>query len=460
MTKVFALFALFVLPFSVFSQQVLTIDRAIAESMNYVSEKLSAGAKVAVIKVEAPNSDLIDYINVECENYIANNTNLTLVGRRGLGVILRQRNIEDLNSADEDEILQVARLLGAEYAVFVEFSKRGEQYRFFVQAFDAETADIKGIQAFRVGLDEILADFTGEVFVSPAQQREAPQQDLAAVKEMLAQIDARLGSQPATTPEVVIIERSSDSQELANVKRELEELRTAMSAAVAAQQAQQQKPKGKRSRFFMAHRYMMTTPVDKSMNNNVNIMTGYEMEFGGLKRDKLIFTGTALIVMGEGYNTNSYHYDYEYGYRYYNNDLNMGWGGGFFLAPRIVNAGEVFKFVPGLNIGYWYYLQEKSYPVERWDSWSSTNRYDSESRWNEEMLWGGPDFRMMIGYRRAYLDLSYKMQMGVCWAGDPYYYFNSSYMSSPQVYYDYIPRFRMKHLWGIGFSFAIGKGNW
>ena len=420
---------------SSFSRETFNLDRAISESMIYISEKLPDGAKVAVLKVQSPNNDLSDYIRVECENYISTNTHLTLADKRGLALILRRKNIENFNDSDEDEILQAARLLGAGYAIFIEFSKRGENYRFFVQAFNAENSDIAGMQSLRVHLDEILADFTGEKYIPPTQQRDVPTQDLTAVKEMLAAIDARLETVPAGTPQVVVIDRARD-EEMEMMRREMELLRAAISTAPQQQAVQDTRP---RSRVFMSHRFLWATPTMKNVGSAP--MRGYEIELGGLKRDKLILSGTSLIAFGDMgyYNDNDWRYDtYEF---------NMGWGGGIFIAPRVISAGEVFKFVPGINVGFWYYVHDIEHYGEYWDSWSGTFRTGYHYEWADEMLWGGPDFRIMVGYRRVYLDIFYKMQMGV-------------HYQRHEFDYDWWGSFGIKHLWGAGVSFAIGKGNW
>jgi len=183
------------LPILAFSQQILTLDKAIAESMDYFAQKLPSNAKVAVLKMEAPNYELAEYISVECENYIKDNTPLITANKKGLESVLKQRNISDLNKADDDEILNVARLIGANVVVFGEFSKRGENYRFFIQALDTKTAEIKGMLSLRVGLDELLADFTGEKYVAPNVAKTENKEDIASVKKELEEIKALLAQQ-------------------------------------------------------------------------------------------------------------------------------------------------------------------------------------------------------------------------------------------------------------------------
>ena len=196
MTRFFATsLAVVALPIFAFSQQIITLDKAIAESMDYFSQKLPSNAKVAVLKVETINNDLTDYISVECENYIKDNTPLIPANKKGLESILKQKNIADLNKSNDDEILGVARLLGANAVIFVEFLKRGENYRFFAQAFDAKTAEIKGMQSLRVGLDGLLADFIGEKYVDPTAAKAENKEDIASVKKELEEIKALLAMQ-------------------------------------------------------------------------------------------------------------------------------------------------------------------------------------------------------------------------------------------------------------------------
>jgi hypothetical protein len=207
----------------------------------------------------------------------------------------------------------------------------------------------------------------------------------------------------------VVVEKGADPQELAELKKELQELK----AAMATKEQPPEKPQDtnlKRSRFLIAYRQLFINPIYISgYGLKSDVMNGREFEIGGLKRDNKIFSGTMQFV-----------------YNAYVPDITSGGGLGFFLAPRIVNVGEIFKFVPGINAGVWFY---------------------DFGGWCEEWSFGGADFRIMLGYRYVYFDIFYKMQFGM---RDEHY-----------LYSDVIStKFNMKHIWGFGISFAIGKGNW
>jgi len=181
-----------VLPVFGFGLKSFTLDGAIAESMDYITEKLPEKTKVAVLKVKTLNEELTDYISVECDNYIKDNTSLVLANKKQLPDILKHNNIADLNKASEEDFIKVAGLLGAKAVIFVGFDKQAGNYRFFIQMYDTETKQTNGMLLLPVELDGLLADFTGETYISPEKRREmAKDEELARVKKELEELKAR-----------------------------------------------------------------------------------------------------------------------------------------------------------------------------------------------------------------------------------------------------------------------------
>jgi hypothetical protein len=240
------------------------------------------------------------------------------------------------------------------------------------------------------------------------------------------------------------------------MRRELDELRVAVTTPAPAPaptaRVSEQAAK-KRSRGFLAFRSIITP-------SSRGVLNGIEFEIGGLKRDVLIFSGTSMYVGDPNFRDTYYddgyydswssswdtHYYYSYTYEQYY----RGWGGGLFIAPRIVSAQEVFKFVPGLNVGVWTYIKNEVYEYHDGNRW----RYSTLGG-DTEIYWGGPDIRFMIGYRSVYADLSYKVQLGMRDGVERRY---NPFTGGTNTYY--YSRFSARHLFGIGLSFAMGKGNW
>jgi hypothetical protein len=73
---------------------------------------------------------------------------------------------------------------------------------------------------------------------------------------------------------------------------------------------------GPRSKFFMSYKTQLNTYVNSSYGSDFGIMVGWEIEFGGFKREKLLFTGTQSFAIG----------------------TDFGWGGGVFLGRNLLCA--------------------------------------------------------------------------------------------------------------------------
>jgi hypothetical protein len=410
--------------------------------MQYVSEKLPRGARISVLSINADSRELRDYMVVESENHISNNTFLRLVDKNRRSVALQGKDVDNLSGLEEEELLEIGRLIGAEYVVLGEFSKRGEFYRLVIQLLDVETAEIKGMLSTRVVLNELLADLTG-VELAPATPVKNDSEDLMKVKEMLAQIDAKLESE-RERPQQAAPVRQSDP-ELEAMRKELDELR----ATVATQQVTLQQQQKKRSRVLMATRTIITPAVDSKYGG---VLSGVEYEIGGLKRDTRIISGTMMFVSHSSYTYGYSIYDsYSGRYEDYSEDY-FGWGGGVVFAPRIVPAKEFFKFVPAIEMGYWYYLKNEPYSYR-----DNNNNRIYDTRQDMECYWGGPSFRLMFGYRLVFVDASYRIQFGFRHKGNTYSYYDHY----GNYNYDYgYSGFSTRQLWGIGLTFLLGKGNW
>ena len=157
-------FAVLFLPIMIFGQsggyssQTFTIDEAIAENIKYVSTKLNAGMKIAVLNIEAENENLSFYIIDECGAFIKSNTKLSLVDKSKLPIIMQEKNISDLNEINESLALKIGKELGASSVILGNISKLGENYRFRVQALNTTDGKVLGTQSLNVKEDEILLD--------------------------------------------------------------------------------------------------------------------------------------------------------------------------------------------------------------------------------------------------------------------------------------------------------------
>jgi hypothetical protein len=205
-----------------------------------------------------------------------------------------------------------------------------------------------------------------------------------------------------------------DEQEFDSVKRELDSIKQELleiKSMIGTQQI--------RSRILIVPKYIFAA----SHKGGEYVLQGWELEIGGVKKDKKIISGLMSFAINFGAFATDDYFNYE------GVGFDFGWGVGCFVAPRILSVREVFKFVPGFNAGYWMYYGNGAY----------------------EMLFGGPELRTMVGHKYVYFDLFYKLMLGGHTGYYTEYYPYEKYHESG---------FSVKRVWGAGISLLIGKGNW
>ncbi|MCL1946807.1 MAG: hypothetical protein FWF51_06610 [Chitinivibrionia bacterium] len=173
-----------------------------------------------------------------------------------------------------------------------------------------------------------------------------------------------------------------------------------------------------KNQIFFAHRWQGSYSTEHRFFSYFG--SGMEFEFGVIKKDKYLLTGIG-----------GYSRDLKFGGEIPPAGYLSGGGGGVFAAPVIsfftpaMPDVEFFKFVPGIELGYWRY--EATQGLEK----------------ITENLFGGPDIRIMLGYRFIFLDLHAKLYLG--YGNDKY----NDYQSDNE--------FKARFLWGGGLSFIINK---
>lgn len=413
--KTLYLFLICLLHVCAFGAKALTIDGAIFEGMNYVSEKAPPGTKVAVLNIESDNRDLSDYIIVECRNHIAGSTFLSLSNTGKLPSILREKGISDLNAVDDETFLEAAGLLGADFAVLGNFSKQTGNYRFLVRILSVETGKIIGMQSYEVHLDEILADFTGETY------------------------------NPSSPP-------SPSSQNLDDIEKELEELRkqaresqlradSAFAELEARKKGDDRSARERLEADFSAARDGWQVREDSS----VKIEAPYKVEIpakGGRKR-MFVFSlrpelVSGLSAMGVG-GTLELGSIYRKGF-YFTTEVGGGavYGGAGFNFGGCINKNGRVKNVLGITGGLWNtIIYVRVHGGAFWDPVSeniiNTPGYSSYEDYNFST--GGIFWKIMFGNGRNNFDITNKLLFG--------------YIS---VGYDNVNRLNITHSLSIGYT--------
>jgi TolB-like protein len=138
-------------------QDTIILDEAINQSMTYLSGRLTRGAKVVVLNLNAPSKELSDYIIEELTAYIVNEGTLTVVDRRNLELLQQELNFQMSGEVSDETAQEIGRKLGAQIIISGSISPLGENYRMRIQAIGVESAQILGVQTASVEMDATLA---------------------------------------------------------------------------------------------------------------------------------------------------------------------------------------------------------------------------------------------------------------------------------------------------------------
>jgi len=406
--SLFKVWAVALLPVYAFGQQSLTLGVAITESMNYVAGKLPDGTKVTVLKVDAPNMKLANYITVECENYIKNNTKLLLCNKNLLPDILKRNNITDLNKTGYENVLRIAGLLGAKYVIFVEVEKHYEYYSFFMQMFDVETAQTSGIFELRVELDELLANSANEKYISSAQLHEITEgedmahEELVRIEKELEELKAEISAQ-----KTVHAQNESDfNTAFSEIKAPYFDggdtvKKSRISTSAADTQAKNNR---KYSVFSLRPEYITNAKV---------IAIGGDIEFGKIYSNNLYFTTNldlGIIYLGAGFNV-----------------------GAYIISKSIY--GGVIKNVLGITTGFW------NAPIR-----VNVNENGNYHHVDNNMSFGGLFWKLMLGWKWN-IDITNKVLFGVCEVSD----YHDEVISERQ--------FNLTYSLSAGYTLMIRKGK-
>ena len=365
--------------------ELLTIDDAVAESMKYLSGKLAPESKTVILNIESESKKLSNYIIDESSVFIMNSTNLPLIDKSKISAVLKKKNINDLSEIN-DQAAEIGKELGAESVIFGSISKAGKNYRLRIQAVNAEDGKVLGMQSLNVIEDEILADLAGQ---SPSAQTQS------------ASINSQNASNQNPNVQVVVVRDTPAQADATAAKSELSD------------------EKEKTSRTFLGTRWQW------AIYKGGEIGQGFEFEIGKY-RDLILSTtiwNLNFLSGGSGnINENIYTEDtYPKPSNEYDGGGSGGGGGGYFRGA-IISAGDNFRVIPGMDVGFWMY------------------RYNH----NTHFLFGGPDVRVMLGYQFVFFDVSAKLHLGLLK--------NDNSWSRGQN--EFVPRFS----WGAGITFLLG-GN-
>jgi hypothetical protein len=156
----------------VFSQEVIPLDDAIRDSVNYLIEQLPVDSRVRVDFTPAHKKEISDYIIARMVSTVIVSTKVTVVDRDRdrLGIASQEQDRNDQGYAQEGTGPKFGQELGAQITIAGSIDPMyGDVYQMKVQATNLTTSEIHGHRVFMVRLNTFLLNVLGLKEIKPSK---------------------------------------------------------------------------------------------------------------------------------------------------------------------------------------------------------------------------------------------------------------------------------------------------
>jgi hypothetical protein len=142
---------------AVFAQndESVSLDRAISESIAYLTERLDPGIRVAVLNFEAPLA-VSNYVIEESIAFLAQDGKLVAVDRSEMELLRSEMDFQLSGEVSDASAQSIGRKLGAQTIISGSFVPIGNMWRMRIKALEVETSRIQGISTYTVKNDSLL----------------------------------------------------------------------------------------------------------------------------------------------------------------------------------------------------------------------------------------------------------------------------------------------------------------
>jgi hypothetical protein len=138
------------------SQDLPTLDMAIAKIASYFSQNLAPKSNIALVNFDAENSMLSDYIFEEFWIHFEDNSSLVLVDRQNLEMINRELDYQLSGQVSDDSAKSIGHQFGPQTLLYGKLTRMNNEFRLSVYATDVERAT-SSLRAENIRLDKRLS---------------------------------------------------------------------------------------------------------------------------------------------------------------------------------------------------------------------------------------------------------------------------------------------------------------
>jgi TolB-like protein len=134
-----------------FAQGVITLDRAIRNSVDYFTDRLPKGTKIAISNFASPQNDLSEHVVDDLVRRFIDKRSFVVVDRTNLEVLQRELIFQMSGEVSLQTAQSIGEKIGAQTIFSGSINRTGNTYQFRVRAISVKTAEIQGVYIADIG---------------------------------------------------------------------------------------------------------------------------------------------------------------------------------------------------------------------------------------------------------------------------------------------------------------------
>ncbi|MDR1933713.1 MAG: CsgG/HfaB family protein [Spirochaetales bacterium] len=124
-----------------------SLSQAIALTASTIAGGLPEKCRVGVINITASRTGDGEFAADELTTHLVNMKKFSIVDRRSLDVVLAEQNLHMSGIVDDDSVISLGKLAGAEIVLTGSIGGSGENRRLTVKALDVQTGEIQAMSS-------------------------------------------------------------------------------------------------------------------------------------------------------------------------------------------------------------------------------------------------------------------------------------------------------------------------
>jgi len=125
------------------SNKPVQLDAALVAAAERIDGRIVAGSKIALLNFSSSSDGFSTYVLDELTAYLVDSGHLTVVDRSQTDLIREEQNFQYSGDADDDSMVALGRMLGAQFIVSGSITEIDDTYRMVVRVLNVQTTAVE-----------------------------------------------------------------------------------------------------------------------------------------------------------------------------------------------------------------------------------------------------------------------------------------------------------------------------